>query len=67
MLMEEIENMHRIRFQISGFLNIYMNFFMDFTDGVQDFRVVGDPLVSHLLSIKNGKKYEVIGQNLYIT
>jgi len=46
-LTEETENMRfktgRVRFQISGFLNIYMNFFTYFTEGVQDFRVVGDP------------------------
>jgi len=31
--------------KISGFLNIYMDFFMDFREGVQDFRVVGGPSV----------------------
>jgi len=45
--MEETENVQlkpeSVRFQISGFLNIFIDFFMDFTEGVQDFRVIGDP------------------------
>jgi len=48
-LMEETENMQlkpsRVRFQISGFLNIYVDLFMDFIESIQDFRVVGDPSV----------------------
>ena len=33
-----------LRFQISAFQNIYMDFLTDFVEGVRDFRVVGDPL-----------------------
>jgi len=32
-----------IRFHISRFPNIYMDVLMDFTEGIQDFRVVGNP------------------------
>jgi len=44
-LMEETKNMQFKTWQsnISGFLNIYMDFLMDFTEGVRDFRVVGNP------------------------
>jgi len=33
----------RVRFHISGFLNICMDFFMDFTEGIRYFRVAGNP------------------------
>ena len=33
------------RCQILGFLNIYIDFLLNPPDGVQDFRVIGDPLV----------------------
>ena len=35
--------------QISVFQNIYMDFLTDFVEGVQDFRVVGDPSYIALL------------------